>query len=52
LKRNGIGLDRSRYGSASYCDVADALVKLAGDPERTWERKALFFNYAGGGEAS
>jgi len=34
-------------GSASYCDVADALVRLAGDAERTWERKALFFNYAG-----
>ncbi len=36
-----------QHGSASYCDVADALVKLAGDAERTWERKALFFNYAG-----
>lgn len=33
-------------GSASYCDVADALVRLADDAERTWERKALFFNYA------
>jgi NAD(P)-dependent dehydrogenase (short-subunit alcohol dehydrogenase family) len=36
-------------GSASYCDVADALVKLAGDAERTWERKALFFNYGAAG---
>jgi hypothetical protein len=36
-----------QHGSASYCDVADALVRLAGDAERTWERKALFFNYAG-----
>jgi hypothetical protein len=37
-----------QHGSASYCDVADALVRLAGDAEQTWERKALFFNYAGG----
>ncbi len=35
-----------QHGSASYCDVADALVKLAGDADRAWERKALFFNYA------
>jgi putative NADH-flavin reductase len=35
-----------QHGSASYCDVADALVQLAGDEARTWERKALFFNYA------
>jgi hypothetical protein len=40
--------DNIQHGSASYCDVADALVRLAGDAERTWERKALFFNYAGG----
>ena len=33
-------------GRVSYCDVADALVKLASDEERTWEHKALFFNYA------
>lgn len=33
-------------GSASYGDVADALVRLAGDGERTWERKAVYFNYA------
>lgn len=39
--------DNIQHGSASYCDVADALVRLAGDRERTWERKALFFNYAG-----
>ena len=36
-------------GSVSYCDVADVLVKLAGDAERTWERKAVFFNYAAPG---
>jgi hypothetical protein len=35
-----------QHGSASYCDVAEALVTLAGDAERTWERKAIFFNYA------
>ena len=33
-------------GRVSYSDVADALVDLAGDGARTWERKALFFNYA------
>ena len=38
--------DNIQHGSASYCDVADALVALAGDEKRTWERKALFFNYA------
>ena len=32
-------------GPASYCDVAHALVGLASDGARTWERKALFFNY-------
>ncbi|XYI02169.1 NAD(P)-dependent oxidoreductase [Sorangium sp. So ce1128] len=37
--------DNIQHGSVSYCDVADALVRLAGDAERTWERKALFFNY-------
>jgi uncharacterized protein YbjT (DUF2867 family) len=35
-------------GPASYCDVADAFVQLAGDAGRTWERKALFFNYPSG----
>lgn len=40
--------DNIQRGPASYCDVADALVELAGDPRRTWERKALFFNYATG----
>ncbi|MGA3122750.1 MAG: NAD(P)-binding oxidoreductase [Polyangiaceae bacterium] len=35
-----------QHGSVSYCDVADVLVRLASDKERTWERKALFFNYA------
>ena len=39
--------DNVQHGSVSYCDVADALVRLAGDAERTWEHKALFFNYAG-----
>lgn len=39
--------DNIQHGSVSYCDVADALVRLAGDAERTWERKALFFNYEG-----
>jgi hypothetical protein len=38
--------DNIQHGSVSYCDVADALVKLAGDETRAWERKALFFNYA------
>ncbi len=38
--------DNIQHGSVSYCDVADALVQLAGDAERAWERKALFFNYA------
>jgi hypothetical protein len=38
--------DNIQHGSASYADVADALVRLAGDAERKWERKALFFNYA------
>ncbi len=39
-------LNNIQHGTVSYCDVADALVRLAGDEERTWERKALFFNYA------
>jgi hypothetical protein len=26
-----------QHGSVSYCDVADALVTLASDAERTWE---------------
>jgi putative NADH-flavin reductase len=37
-----------QHGSVSYCDVADALVRLAGDAQRTWERKALYFNYERG----
>lgn len=41
--------DNIQRGPASYCDVADALVELAGDASRAWERKALFFNYATGG---
>ena len=35
-----------QHGSVSYVDVAAAFVRLAGDPARTWERKALYFNYA------
>jgi hypothetical protein len=38
-------LNNIQHGSASYVDVAEALVQLAGDEDRTWERKALFFNY-------
>ncbi|KAJ3140806.1 hypothetical protein HK100_009120 [Physocladia obscura] len=33
-------------GPASYCDVADAFCRLAADPDRAWERKPIFFNYA------
>ena len=39
-------LNNIQHGSVSYVDVAEALVQLASDGERTWERKALFFNYA------
>jgi len=39
-------LNNIQHGNVSYIDVADALVLLASDEERTWERKALFFNYA------
>jgi hypothetical protein len=35
-----------QHGRVSYCDVADAFVQLADDEKRTWEHKALFFNYA------
>jgi hypothetical protein len=38
-------LNNIQHGSVSYVDVAEALVRLASDEERTWERKALFFNY-------
>lgn len=38
-------LHNIQHGSVSYVDVAEALVRLAGDGARTWERKALFFNY-------
>jgi nucleoside-diphosphate-sugar epimerase len=37
--------DNIQHGGVSYCDVADALVRLAGDADRTWEHQALFFNY-------
>ncbi len=36
-------LNNIQRGSASY--VAEALVQLASDEKRTWERQALFFNY-------
>lgn len=39
-----------QHGAASYSDVADALVALAADETRAWERQALFFNYAGAGK--
>lgn len=32
-------------GSVSYDDVAPAVLALAADPTRQWERKAIFFNY-------
>lgn len=38
--------DNIQRGSVSYSDVADALVRIAGDADRTWEHEALFFNYA------
>lgn len=41
-------LNNIQRGSASYADVAAALVRIASDETRTWERKALFFNYARG----
>jgi hypothetical protein len=33
-------------GIASACDVGAALVALAGDAERRWERQAICFNYS------
>ena len=41
-------LNNIQHGKASFVDVAEALVRLADDETRTWERKALFFNYAAG----
>jgi putative NADH-flavin reductase len=38
-------LNNIQNGSVSYSDLADALVALAADGRRAWERKALFFNY-------
>ena len=38
-------LNNIQHGAVSYVDVAEALVHLAGDEKRTWERQALFFNY-------
>jgi hypothetical protein len=35
----------AQRGSVSYVDVADVLVRLAADEGRTWERKAVVFNY-------
>ncbi len=40
-------LNNIQHGSVSYVDVAEALVRLASDKDRKWERKAIFFNYAG-----
>jgi hypothetical protein len=37
--------NNGQRGAVSYADVADALVRLAGDDERTWERKAIYLNY-------
>jgi hypothetical protein len=39
-------LNNIQRGSVSYVDVAEALMQLASDEMRTWERKALYFNYA------
>jgi putative NADH-flavin reductase len=39
-------LNNIQHGTASYIDVAEAFVQLAGDETRRWERKAIFFNYA------
>jgi len=38
-------LNNIQHGNVSYVDVAEALVQVASDEQRTWERKALFFNY-------
>ena len=38
-------LGNIQRGAASYCDVGRALVALAGDESKRWERKAVFFNY-------
>jgi NAD(P)H-binding len=39
-------LNNIQRGSVSYVDLAEALTLLASDEMRTWERKALYFNYA------
>ncbi len=41
-------LNNIQRGSVSYVDVAEALMQLANDEMRTWERKPLYFNYARG----
>lgn len=38
-------LDNIQHGTASYCDVADALVQLAGDKGKIWHRQPLILNY-------
>ena len=38
-------LHNIQHRSVSYVDIAESLVQLANDEARTWERKALFFNY-------
>lgn len=45
LLRPETTLNNIQRGSVSYVDVAEALTQLASDEMRTWERKALYFNY-------
>ena len=51
LLRPETTLNNIQRGSVSYVDVAEALMQLASDEMRTWERKAIYFNY-GRGEAT
>lgn len=46
LLRPETTLNNIQRGSVSYVDVAEELTQLASDEMRTWERKALYFNYA------
>jgi len=46
LLRPETTLNNIQRGSVSYVDVAEALTQLASDEMRTWEHKALYFNYA------
>ena len=45
-------LNNIQHGSVSYVDVAEALIQLASDDQRAWERKALFFNYGNGSSSN